>query len=51
MTQVKNLRPHLDVVDALRGFAVMSILLLHNLEHFLFFTYPTDPPLLLAVMD
>lgn len=51
MTHVQNLRPRLEVVDALRGFAVMSILLLHNLEHFLFFTYPTDPPSWLAVMD
>ena len=24
----------IDVVDALRGYAIMSILLLHNLEHF-----------------
>lgn len=32
----------LDVVDALRGFAVMAILLVHSLEHFLFFVYP-DP--------
>lgn len=32
----------LDVVDALRGFAVMAILLVHSLEHFLYFVYP-DP--------
>jgi len=24
----------LDLVDALRGFAIVSIMLLHNLEHF-----------------
>lgn len=36
----KSLR--LDVVDALRGFAVMAILLVHSLEHFLYFVYP-DP--------
>lgn len=51
MTHVQDLRPRLEVVDALRGFAVISILLLHNLEHFLFFTYPTDTPSWLAVMD
>lgn len=32
----------LDVVDALRGFAVMAILIVHSLEHFLYFVYP-DP--------
>ena len=26
--------PRIEVVDALRGFAVMAILLVHNLEHF-----------------
>ena len=25
--------PRIEVVDALRGFAVMAILLVHNLEH------------------
>ena len=30
----------LDVVDALRGFAVMAILLVHSVEHFLYFVYP-----------
>ena len=28
-------KPRIEVVDALRGFAVMAILLVHNLEHFL----------------
>ncbi len=32
----------IEVVDALRGFAVMAILLVHNLEHFIFPVYP-DP--------
>lgn len=26
--------PRIEVVDALRGFAIMSIMLLHNVEHF-----------------
>ncbi len=34
--------PRLEVVDALRGFAVMAILLVHSLEHFIFPVYP-DP--------
>ena len=28
--------PRIEVVDALRGFAVMAIILVHNLEHFIF---------------
>ena len=27
-------------VDALRGFAVMGIMLLHNIEHFNFYSFP-----------
>ena len=27
-------------VDALRGFAVMGIVLLHNIEHFNFYSFP-----------
>lgn len=48
-----NKRPRIEVVDALRGFAVMAILLLHNLEHFIFPVYP-DPasvPGWLAALD
>lgn len=32
----------IEVVDALRGFAVMAILLVHSIEHFIFPVYP-DP--------
>jgi len=32
--------PRIEVVDALRGFAVMAILLVHSLEHFIFPVYP-----------
>ncbi|MCC8153684.1 MAG: hypothetical protein LIP01_05385, partial [Tannerellaceae bacterium] len=32
----------IDVVDALRGFAVMAILIVHSVEHFIFPVYP-DP--------
>lgn len=34
--------PRIEVVDALRGFAVLAILLVHSLEHFIFPVYP-DP--------
>ena len=38
-------------MDALRGFAVMAIILVHNLEHFIFPVYPTDSPDWLHVLD
>ena len=45
----KTLR--IEVVDALRGFAVMAIILVHNLEHFIFPVYPADSPGWLEVLD
>ena len=33
-------KTRLDVVDALRGFAVFAILLVHSQEHFMFFSFP-----------
>lgn len=45
----KNAR--IEVVDALRGFAVMAIILVHNLEHFIFPVYPTSSPHWLGVLD
>ena len=41
----------IEVVDALRGFAVMAIVLVHNLEHFIFPVYPTQQPEWLSVLD
>ena len=38
-------------MDALRGFAVLAIVLVHNLEHFIFPVYPADPPAWLAALD
>lgn len=45
--------PRIEVVDALRGFAVMAILLVHNLEHFIFPVYPdaAAQPAWLNVLD
>ena len=37
-------KTRIEVVDALRGFAVMAIILVHNLEHFIFPVYPADSP-------
>lgn len=41
----------IDVVDALRGFAIMSIMLLHNLEHFDFYYQPTNLPAWMYPLD
>lgn len=41
----------IDMVDALRGFAVMAILLLHNVEHFIFSVYPTESSCWLSMLD
>lgn len=45
--------PRIEVVDALRGFAVLAILLVHHVEHFIYPVYP-DPATLpgwLNVLD
>ena len=41
----------LYVVDALRGFAIVSIMLLHNLEHFDFYYAPSYFPVWLKTLD
>lgn len=38
-------------VDALRGFAVMGIVLLHNIEHFNFYSFPETASPLLSNLD
>ena len=51
MEQITVKNPRIEVVDALRGFAVMAIILVHNLEHFIFPVYPTDSPDWLHMLD
>lgn len=43
----------IELVDALRGFAVMAILLVHSLEHFIFPVYPAiaDQPAWLNIVN
>lgn len=41
----------IDVVDALRGFAVVAIMLLHFVEHFIYPVYPPSPPPLVGSLD
>ena len=51
MEQLLGKKPRIEVVDALRGFAVMAILLVHNVEHFIVPVYPTDSPNWLNALD
>lgn len=44
-------RPRLEVVDALRGFALLAIVLLHNLEHYNIFSDGLSQPHWLALLD
>jgi uncharacterized protein len=41
----------LFVVDALRGFAIVSIMLLHNIEHFDYYSFPKNLPDWMNVLD
>lgn len=41
----------IEVVDALRGFAIMSIMLLHNIEHFDYYFFPEFFPDWLKALD
>jgi len=45
--------PRVDIVDALRGFAVMAILIIHSVEHFIYPVYPEKilQPEWLVVLD
>ena len=51
MTENITKSTRIEVVDALRGFAVMAIILVHNLEHFIFPVYPTNSPTWLNILD
>lgn len=44
-------KPRIEVVDALRGFAVMAIILLHNIEHFNLYNFPEPASDFMRVLD
>ena len=46
-----NKLSRIERVDALRGFAVFAILLVHCVEHFIFPVYPKQSPEWLAILD
>jgi uncharacterized protein len=41
----------IEVIDALRGFAILSIMLLHNIEHFDLYHFPDYLPTLVKSID
>ena len=51
MTQTLKTSERLGVVDALRGFALLAIVLLHNLEHYNLFFIPENMPAWLQTID
>ena len=46
-----NPRTRIDLIDALRGSALLGILLLHSIEHWDFMRYPENPPAWLAALN
>lgn len=48
---IKNSGERLEVVDALRGFALLAIVLLHNLEHYNIFGSPEGVSAWLSTID
>lgn len=51
MTQNEKTKVRLHVVDALRGFAIVSIMLLHNIEHFDVYFTPENIPVWMQSVD
>lgn len=47
--QIKK-HPRVDVADALRGFAVLAIIMLHSIEHFNFYLFPDTSNRLLSFL-
>lgn len=47
----QSTNPRLHVIDALRGFAIVSIMLLHNIEHFDIYFTPEGLPGWMQVLD
>lgn len=41
MSETVRKHPRVDVADALRGFAVLAIIMLHAIEHFNFYSFPS----------
>lgn len=51
MSILSTIKNRIEVVDALRGFAVMAIMILHNVEHFNFYNFPPASSELMKSID
>ena len=51
MEIISQKKERILAVDALRGFAVMGIMLLHNIEHFNFYSFPETSNVTLKALD
>ena len=51
MNNILQKKERILAVDALRGFAVMCIMLLHNIEHFNFYSFPETSNAALKALD
>ena len=51
MEELFDKNPRIEVVDALRGFAVLAILLVHSLEHFIYPVYPQNTLEWMHILD
>jgi uncharacterized protein len=47
----RTFKPRIDVVDALRGFALLGLCLIHGIEHFDLLVYPETAPGALQAID
>ncbi len=47
----EKFKTRIDLLDIIRGFAIVSIMLLHNIEHFDVYFFPEDLPSLIKSLD
>jgi len=47
----KKLSSRIEILDVIRGFAIVSIMLLHNIEHFDMYHMPTTLPDWMVTLD
>lgn len=50
-SEIPTTRPRIDIIDALRGSALLGILLLHSIEHWDFYNNPVSAPIWLQSLN
>ena len=46
-----NKTERFEIGDALRGFAIFAILMVHCMEHFMYFVFPENSPQWVTIID